>query len=209
MPWDVQRKKKDVVKYLRERSVVVPEESVLSREELRRPEARRLNVPNQSLLRTKNALEKAILKAKAKHKNLFSQKKEETLATSHEIPRSTFPSPRERTSSEKENSPIEPSSCRETRSDQTVKSSSSEKKELLSQDRRRTCSFSTSSHSRQGSSEHSRSGSSPGNSFSLSGGTSRYSPENSEHLRRLDEMARWNRGVVETSSFSQFASVEE
>ena len=63
VPWDVQRKTQDVVKFFKERGVSITGESLLSRDEMKR-EAKRLGVSNQSLLRTKDALQKAIERAK-------------------------------------------------------------------------------------------------------------------------------------------------
>ena len=63
IPWEKQRKKEDAAKYLRDRGVFIPREGLLSREELKK-EAKTLKVPGLSLLRTKDALEKAIERAK-------------------------------------------------------------------------------------------------------------------------------------------------
>ena len=86
VPWNVQRRKEDVIQFLRERNIQIPEKAVLSREELLR-EARRLNVPNQSLLRTKCTLERAIQKAKSKQRVSLSRRRTSSWSLPLEPPR--------------------------------------------------------------------------------------------------------------------------
>ena len=79
VPWNFQCREEDVVRFLRERNIFIPEESVLSREELRR-RARSLKIPKRSLLRTKGALERAIEKAKARERPVRLQSRRSVLS---------------------------------------------------------------------------------------------------------------------------------